>query len=155
MALISSYVGEGRYGTPKPQDVWTCAPPVVYQQFPSGLSVIVVDEQLATHLPDLQFDNRPRPSHPVLSHFRHHFSEPWFIIPLYHLSPAEKPHNPWAYFKGAKHDRHATVFVDMRHRLASGARGIDICRRIGRENGECGRRETFGGDINVRAGERS
>ncbi len=43
----------------------------------------------------------------------------------------------------------------MRHRLASGARGIDICRGIGREDGECGRREAFGGDIDVRARERS
>ena len=124
------------------------------QGFGRSSRTITANETIvSTHLPDLQFNHRPRPSHLTLPHLRHHLPEARFVVPLHHLSPAEKSHDPWAYFEGAKHDRHAPVFVDMRHRLASRARGIDISRGIGGENGERGRGKTFGRDIDVRAGE--
>ncbi len=124
------------------------------QEFGHSTRMITMSETIvSTHLPDLQFNHRPRPSHLTLSHLRHHFSEPWFVVPFHYLSPTEKPHDPWAYFEGAEHDRHAPVFIDMRHGLASGARSIDVSRGIGGENGERGRGKTFRRDIDVRAGE--
>lgn len=42
----------------------------------------------------------------------------------------------------------------MRHRLGSGACGIDVRSGIGGEDGEGGRGETFGGDVDMRARER-
>lgn len=76
------------------------------------------------------------------------------VVPLHHFSPAEESQYPWTCFERAKHDGHAPVFVDVRHRLGSGARGIDVRSGIGGEDSEGGRGETFGGDVDVRARER-
>lgn len=149
-----------RRGTPKPQDVWTWWVRENGQSMLCKRSTTRLQSSekgkkkkkppLPTHLPNLQHNHRPRPLHPPPPHPPHPPLKPP-LIPLHHPPPAKKPQDPRTPVERAEHDRHAPVLVDVGDGLAAGARGVDVGGRAGREDGEGGGGEAFGGDVDVLA----
>lgn len=103
------------------------------------------------YLEDVQLNHSSRTINPLLAHLRKKDLELW-LIPLHDAPLAEEPHDPGRGAETAEHDCHAAILVDVSYGLGPGPRGIDVGRRIGREDGECGRGEAFGRYVDMLAG---
>lgn len=105
-----------------------------------------------TYLEHIEHDHRPHAREFLIPHPR----PPAFkagLIPLHHAPCAEESHDPRTRLKGTEHDRHSAIFENMRNGLNTRPSGVDVGTEIGVQDAEGCCRETFGGEVDVAAGQ--
>ena len=105
------------------------------------------------HFEDIESNHRPRALDPLHAHLVDQGPEPR-LIPFDHRARAEEAQDPGRRQEGAEHDGDPPVFVEVADGLAPGAGSIDVGGVVRIEDGKGRRGETFGGDVDVFAGQR-